>query len=732
MNRWIDPQRHGGRRWLATGLLLAALLAATVSGGAAAPRHQPAAPPAGEAASVEQSPLPPEALEDPEAAFQPDYLHLATGDLDTLQQVPQYAWPYDLLSIGHTMASYQNYGSNPYFHHGIDGRVDAGDPVYATSGGQVVNIENYQPGNDLYWEIAILDPDGFLWQFHHIEVDSIPQAIWDKYDEFLADPINGGFIAAGTLIGEVVYWPVVTFGERFNHIHLNILDGDGDYVNGFAFLEPLNDNQVPEIQAVGLFQNGAILAGNQVTGNYSLYARVRDLILHTAFYVPPYDLTVAIDDGPEQTVWRFDNLPGGGDRYAYVSNFFVPPTCGNYDCRDFYIDLGFIPGGARAFPTSGGQHSAVVTARDYAGNQISQTFTWTVVGPPSGTVAFFDDFESATTPNYIWTTNPAGTDNATAGFWESGNPESTTQSGAKQLGTTVSGNEDLVTGRLAGANAGTYDVDSGVTSVRSPDIALPASSRLTLSFYSYLAHTASSTADYFRITVVESAAQAAQEGRAPNATVVWEEVGVNSNRNAAWAFHTADIAAYSGQTVYLLIEAADGGAQNILEAAVDDVQITRTGPLAIVLADFSAVQQGDAISLTWETNSELNNSGFNLWRGVSESEPDRQLNEMLIPSQAPGSPNGFIYTWEDRADLVPGTTYYYWIEDVDMAGTVTRHGPVSASYAIPTAVQVSELRADTTVAGSLAPLAGVWLAWLALLAGALLALLAPLAVRRWE
>ena len=93
-----------------------------------------------------------------------------------------------------------------------------------------------------------------------------------------------------------------------------------------------------------------------------------------------------------------------------------------------------------------------------------------------------------------------------------------------------------------------------------------------------------------------------------------------------------------------------------------------SAPLAVTLADFSAVQQGSFIMLTWETNSELENRGFNLYRGTSSAGPDRQLNGTLIPSQSQGNPGGFIYTWEDRADLVPGTSYFYWVEDVDIYG----------------------------------------------------------------
>ncbi len=141
-------------------------------------------------------------------------------------------------------------------------------------------------------------------------------------------------------------------------------------------------------------------------------------------------------------------------------------------------------------------------------------------------------------------------------------------------------------------------------------------------------------------------------------------------------------------------------------------------PLAVTLESFSAVQLGDAVLVTWETNSELNNRGFNLYRGTSSAGHDRQLNTTLIPSQSPGNPTGFVYTWEDRADLVPGATYYYWLEDLDNQGVTTMHGPVSTTYVIPTAVTAGGLSA-VAAAGSSLPLAGALLALLMPLAGAL-------------
>ena len=140
-------------------------------------------------------------------------------------------------------------------------------------------------------------------------------------------------------------------------------------------------------------------------------------------------------------------------------------------------------------------------------------------------------------------------------------------------------------------------------------------------------------------------------------------------------------------------------------------------PLAVTLAEFSAAENGDHIQVLWETATEIDNRGFNLFRGTSPAGQDRQLNAALIPSQSQGYPGGFLYTWDDYADLVPGTTYYYWLQAVDIYGGTSMHGPVSADFIIPTAVTLAEL--ETASDGSTA-----WPWWpvaMALLAASLAA-----------
>ncbi len=177
------------------------------------------------------------------------------------------------------------------------------------------------------------------------------------------------------------------------------------------------------------------------------------------------------------------------------------------------------------------------------------------------TTVFSDNFETS----QGWVTNPNGTDTATTGQWERGDPEATNSSGPKQLGTTVSGVNDLVTGRLAGSGAGAFDIDGGVTSIRSPQITLPSTGTLTLSLQYYLAHGSnSSNADFFRVSIVTG-----------STTQVFQSLGAAVDRDGVWTPVSVGLNSFAGQTVRILIEAADASTASLVEAGVDDVVITQ-------------------------------------------------------------------------------------------------------------------------------------------------------------
>ena len=186
-----------------------------------------------------------------------------------------------------------------------------------------------------------------------------------------------------------------------------------------------------------------------------------------------------------------------------------------------------------------------------------------LTAPPQETVVYSDTFETATG----WTTNPNATDTATVGAWQRGDPAATTSGTTTlQLGTTTSGVNDLVTGATAGASAGANDLDGGTTTVQSPPIALPASGTLTLSFAWYLAHlNNASSADLVRVSVVHSG----------GTTQVFQQLGAATTRAGSWSTATANLTPYAGQSIRILVTAADAATASLVEAGVDDVRITQ-------------------------------------------------------------------------------------------------------------------------------------------------------------
>lgn len=132
---------------------------------------------------------------------------------------------------------------------------------------------------------------------------------------------------------------------------------------------------------------------------------------------------------------------------------------------------------------------------------------------------------------------------------------------------------------------------------------------------------------------------------------------------------------------------------------------------AVTLASFTAAGGDGQVLLEWETASEINNIGFNLWRSTSEAGSYARLNDSLIPSQAMGSVIGAHYSYTD-SDVSNGTTYYYKLESVATDGSSEVHGPISAIpgtqptatlTATPTATWTATPTATATATATLTP-----------------------------
>jgi hypothetical protein len=137
-----------------------------------------------------------------------------------------------------------------------------------------------------------------------------------------------------------------------------------------------------------------------------------------------------------------------------------------------------------------------------------------------------------------------------------------------------------------------------------------------------------------------------------------------------------------------------------------DCGVSDGDPTAVTLTSFTAAPQAGGILVAWEIAIEIDNVGFNLYRSTSPAGPYVQINDTLIPSQFPGSVFGATYTWLDE-DVESGTTHYYKLEDIEVGGVHTFHGPIAAQPTVPTALVLRSLSTDSLPVAALLALLGI-------------------------
>ena len=93
-------------------------------------------------------------------------------------------------------------------------------------------------------------------------------------------------------------------------------------------------------------------------------------------------------------------------------------------------------------------------------------------------------------------------------------------------------------------------------------------------------------------------------------------------------------------------------------------------PLPVTLSHFRAeTTEAEGVLLNWTTQSELQNAGFNILRGISKAGHFTKINPTLIPGAGTtGERNDYQWTDTTAQSDVP---YFYRIQDVSLAGEVT-------------------------------------------------------------
>ena len=95
-----------------------------------------------------------------------------------------------------------------------------------------------------------------------------------------------------------------------------------------------------------------------------------------------------------------------------------------------------------------------------------------------------------------------------------------------------------------------------------------------------------------------------------------------------------------------------------------------------ILVGVSAWKQmhHSTVLVEWSTSSELNTAGFNVYRLDETGDQATKLNENIIPA-APDPLVGGDYVFKDE-NVLPGQTYYYRLEEIEIGGGSTQYGPI--------------------------------------------------------
>ena len=131
------------------------------------------------------------------------------------------------------------------------------------------------------------------------------------------------------------------------------------------------------------------------------------------------------------------------------------------------------------------------------------------------------------------------------------------------------------------------------------------------------------------------------------------------------------------------IWAPDGGVIVIIfnyEGAKGDQDIVLTNDedatLPVELSSFNAIATADNFAqISWETASELNLLGYNIYRSETENQ-DQALRVTATMITASNQAMGDSYTYTDD-EVEMNTTYNYWLQSNDFDGTSQMFGPVT-------------------------------------------------------
>jgi len=171
-------------------------------------------------------------------------------------------------------------------------------------------------------------------------------------------------------------------------------------------------------------------------------------------------------------------------------------------------------------------------------------------------------------------------------------------------------------------------------------------------------------------------------GSSPTYTVTYNydgHPGITAESDLALAYRS-DNSGTSWTNLSAILNTTDNDLEKTSESAPKEYILgatTSDNSLPVELTSFTATAGDGKVTLNWITESEIENLGFNIYRGAKSNVKFLIINDELIPG-AGNSSQRHEYEYVDNG-LTNGVTYWYKLEDVDYSGNTELHGPVSAT-----------------------------------------------------
>lgn len=248
-------------------------------------------------------------------------------------------WPVAFQDTEHTiansMAQFQSYGDGPYFHGGLDlrvsaraqtrtpvaGRIEAGHYGYSNNpdGSMTKRWKPWpQSGDALYFEIAVITPDGYRFEFHHMDEKRMaPEVV-----KILKAGDSNAELPAGAPLGDSIPWP----DGQYHHVHYNVITPSGIRLNPEFYSTAIPDATPPEVKRLLAVVSGktADFGSGQFDSAPEYFAiATRDRLGSTVYDHPPVYISFEPETGAGFT-WDFrERLTDNSGRFPGIWSFFI-------------------------------------------------------------------------------------------------------------------------------------------------------------------------------------------------------------------------------------------------------------------------------------------------------------------------------------------------------------------------------------------------------------------------